>query len=81
LKIVGGPVGTIKLPFRKINSILCELGERASKASDWQILTGALTQCLLLADTVAKVFLHRPTQIFRAVRAANDGLEATSIGD
>jgi hypothetical protein len=26
--------------------------------------------CLLLADTVAKLFLHRPTQIFRAVDAA-----------
>jgi hypothetical protein len=48
LKIVGGPVGTIKLAFRKINSILCELGERASEALDWQIHTGALTQCLLL---------------------------------
>src|SRR6202022_4630072 len=34
LKIVGGPAGTIKLPFRKLNSILCaQLGERASKAT------------------------------------------------
>src|SRR6202022_1705936 len=34
LQIVGGPAGTIKLPFRKLNSILCaQLGERASKAT------------------------------------------------
>src|SRR6266481_1026562 len=34
LKIGEGPAGTIKLPFRKRNSILCEqLGERASKAT------------------------------------------------
>lgn len=34
LKIVGGPAGTIKLPFKKLNSISCEqLGERASKAT------------------------------------------------
>src|SRR5229473_1823564 len=32
LKIVGGPAGTIKLPFRKLNSILCEQsGERRAK--------------------------------------------------
>jgi len=30
LKIVEGPAGTIKLPFRKLNPILCEqLGESA----------------------------------------------------
>jgi len=34
LKIVEGPAGTIKLPFRKLNLIFCEqLGERASKAT------------------------------------------------
>jgi len=33
-------------------------------------LNSDIAPCPKSADTVAKVFLHRPTQIFRAVRAA-----------
>jgi hypothetical protein len=54
LEIVGVPAGTIKLPFRKLNSILCDqLGERASKATPKLCASMESAtfkaQCLLLA--------------------------------
>jgi hypothetical protein len=43
LKIVGGPAGTIKLPFKKLNTILCQqLGVNVADPHRVQSMTALL---------------------------------------